>query len=371
MRSKRILLMHISNISGHRSASLAIEKAIKLESPQTQTLSLNAFNYIHPRGEKIVNFFYMLLIQRLPFIWAHLYDNPYWLRKTQRLKQTIHYFNLPKLETLFNDFCPDAVVSTQAFPCGMVADLKRIKGLNIALVAVLTDFVPHSYWIYDTVDYYIAPSYEVKQRLIQKGISPNRIKPFGIPFEPKFNHNLDKSEIRKKLNLEDNLFTILIMGGGQGLGPIKNIVGILENLRFNLQEIVVCGTNKRIYCRLKKRLKGYKNRILLLDYAQNIEELMSAADLIITKPGGVTCAEALSKGLPMLIISPIPGQETNNTSYLVKQGAAIKVNKSEDLIGAISDLYNHREKLKELSSAALRISKPDAARDIARLILQV
>jgi processive 1,2-diacylglycerol beta-glucosyltransferase len=371
MRSKRILLMHISNISGHRSASLAIEKAIKLEYPQTQTLTLNAFNYIHPRAERIINFFYMLTIQRLPFIWAYLYDNPYWVRKTQGLKQTIHYFDLPKLEILFNDFCPDVVVSTQAFPCGLVADFKRIKALNLPLVAVLTDFVPHSYWIYDTIDYYIAPSDEVRQRLIQKGISPNRVKPLGIPIEPKFNHNLNKSEIRKKLNLEDNLFTILIMGGGQGLGPIKNIVKILENLKFDLQEIVVCGANKHIYRWLKKRLKGYKKMILLLGYSQNIEELMSAADLIITKPGGVTCAEALSKGLPMLIISPIPGQEANNTSYLVKQGAAIKIDKAEDLIDVISDFYNHREKLKELSNAASRISKPNAARDVAQLLLQV
>ncbi len=371
MRSKRILLMHISNISGHRSASLAIETAIKLESPQTQTLTLNAFNYIYPRGERVVNFFYMFMIQKLPFIWAHLYDNSYWVRKTQRLKKGIHYFNLPKLEVLFNDFRPDAVVSTQAFPCGIVADFKRIKEVNLPLVAVLTDFVPHSYWIYDTIDYYVAPSEEVKQGLIEKGVSPSHIKPLGIPFDLKFNQNLNKSEIRKKLNLEDNLFTILIMGGGQGLGPVKNIVRILENLRFDLQEIVVCGANERVYRWLKKKLKSYKKRILLLGYVQNIDELMSAADLIITKPGGITCAEALSKRLPMLIISPIPGQEANNTSYLVAQGAAIKIDKPEDLIDVINDLYNHRDKLKELSNAASQISKPNAARDIAHLILEV
>ena len=363
--------MHISNISGHRSASLAIEKAIKSQSPQTQTLTLNAFNYVYPQGERIVNFFYMFTIQRMPSIWAHLYDNPYWVKKSQRLKKIIHYFNLPKLEALFNDFCPDGVVSTQAFPCGMVADFKRIRGINLPLVAVLTDFVPHSFWIYKTIDYYIVPSEEVKQKLIEKGVNSDRIKPLGIPFDPKFNQNLNKFEIRKKLNLEDNLFTVLIMGGGQGLGPIKNVVKILENLKFNLQEIVVCGTNTRLHHWLKKRLKKYKKRIFLLDYAENIEELMSAADLIITKPGGVTCAEALSKGLPMLIISPLPGQEANNTSYLIEQGAAIKVDKPADLIDVISDLHNHRQRLSELSNAASQISKPNAARDIAQLLLGV
>ena len=371
MRSKRILLMHISNISGHYSASLAIEKAIKIKSPESKTLTLNAFNYVHPRGEKIINFFYMFLIQKLPFIWTHLYDNPYWIKKTQRLKESIHYFNLPKLEALFNEFCPDVVVSTQAFPCGLVADFKRIKRANIFLVAVLTDFISHSYWVYENVDYYIAPSEEVKQGLVEKGLSPDRIKVFGIPFDLKFNQDLNKFQIRKKLNLERDLFTILIMGGGQGLGPIKNIVKILDNLKFNFQEIVVCGSNKQAYRWLKKRLNCYKKRVHLLSYAQNIEELMSAADIIITKPGGITCAEALSKGLPMLIISPIPGQEANNTFYLTKRGAAIKIDKPEDLTGVISDLYNHPEKLKELSDASLRISKPNAAGDIAQLLLEL
>jgi processive 1,2-diacylglycerol beta-glucosyltransferase len=361
--------MHISDISGHRSASLAIEKAIKLKSPQTQTLAINAFNYVHPKGERLVNSFYMLMIQRLPFIWAHLYDNPYWMKKTRGLKERIHYFNLPKLGALFNDFRPDVVATTQAFPCGMVADFKRFNKLNLSLVGVLTDFVPHSYWIYDNVDYYIVPSGEVKQRLTKKGVSPNRIKALGIPFDPKFNQNLNKFEIRKRLKLENNLFTILIMGGGQGIGSIKSVVKTLENLKFDLQEIVVCGTNKRVYSWLKRRLKGYKKKILLFAYAQNIEELMSVADIIITKPGGVTCAEALSRGLPMLIISPIPGQEASNTSYLVAQGAGIKIDKPRELIDIINALYNHPKRLKELSSAALRISKPNAASDIAQLLL--
>ncbi|MGD9015512.1 MAG: glycosyltransferase, partial [Candidatus Omnitrophota bacterium] len=368
---KRILLMHISNISGHRSASLAIEKAIKFRSHQTETLTINLFNYVHPQGEWIVNFLYMLMIQRFPFVWGHLYDNPYWVKKTRRMKAMIHRQNLPKLESLFNNFRPDLAVSTQAFPCGMVADYKRIKGVNFPLIAVLTDFVPHWYWIYDTIDYYVAPSEEVKEKLITKGISSNRIKALGIPFDPKFNINLNKTELRKKLNLNEKLFTVLIMGGGQGLGPIKEVIKEIDNLEFPLQAIVVCGSNRRIYGWLKKRLKYYKKDIHLLGYAQNIEELMSVADIIITKPGGITCAEALSKGLPILVIAPIPGQEANNTDYLTKQGAAIEVKTPRDLIDIIGDLYRKPNKLKNLSEACLRIAKPNAAGDIAELLLNL
>ncbi len=371
MQTKRVLLLHISNISGHRSASLAIEKAIKIISPETQTLTLNAFNYTYPKGEKIINAFYMFMIKRLPFVWAHLYDNPFWVKKSQGLKNTIHNLNLPKLESLFNMFKPDVICTTQAFPCGIVADFKRIKNSHIPLVAVLTDFVPHSYWIYDTVNYYITPSEEVNQRLIKKGIAPSQIKTLGIPFDIKFNRHLDSHEIRKRLNLKNDMLTILIMGGGQGLGPIKEIVEILNNIKLNIQIIVVCGTNKKTYHCLKKRIRNYKKRILLLGYAQNIEELMTASDLIITKPGGITCAEALSKGLPMIIVSPIPGQEANNTSYLVAHGAAIKIDKPYELVGMLNKLYNQPQKIRELSEAALRISKPNAARDIAQLLLDL
>ena len=368
MQPKRILLMHISDISGHRSASLAIEKALKADYPQIQTRNINAFNYVYPRGEKIINSFYLLTIKRMPFIWSYLYDNYYLIKKTRKIKEAIHYMNFRKFETLFNNFHPDAVVTTQAFPCGMVADLKKKKGIHLPLVAVLTDFAAHSYWIYDNVDYYVVPSDEARQKLIDKGVKPEKIKTFGIPFDTSFNKDLNKIEMRRKLNLDPDLFTILIMGGGQGLGPIKNTVKNLDKLNLNFQEIVTCGNNKKVYSRLKKKQKHYKKKMLLLSYAHNMEELMSAADLIITKPGGITCAEALSKGLPMLIVSPIPGQEANNTSFLVGQKAAIKIANAKDLVKVITDLYNHPEKLKALSESAKRISKPAAAEDIAKLL---
>ncbi len=371
MRAKRILLMHISNISGHRSASLAIEKAIKLQSPDSEILSLNVFNYVHPIGEKVINFFYMLTIKWFPFLWSHLYDNSDWVKRTKKLKKIIHDFNLPKLEALYNDFRPDVFVSTQAFPCGLVADFKRAKGINAALFAVLTDFTPHSYWIYDNVNYYITPSDAIVQKLIEKGVDSTRIRAFGIPFDPKFSHQYSNHDMRTKLDLKTDAFTILIMGGGQGLGPIKKIVKTLDNLEIDLQEIVVCGTNRMIYRWLKRKLKrkACKKDIRLFGYTENIEELMSAADVIITKPGGITCAEALSKRLPMLIVSPIPGQESSNTIYLTKEGAAIEVDKPENLRSVIQDLYNNRGKLEQLSQNALRISKPKAAWNIAELIL--
>src|SRR3989338_2966044 len=172
MHPKRILLMYITEISGHHSATLAIEKALK-------TLNINAFNYTNPISEKIINRVYMGVIKTTPHVWDFLYDNPTVAKNLEKIKDAIHKFNSPKLDKLLNSFKPDVVACTQAFPCGMVADLKKIRNLQLPLVAVLTDYVPHSYWVYDTVDYYISPSEEVSSRLIKKGIKAERIKTLG------------------------------------------------------------------------------------------------------------------------------------------------------------------------------------------------
>ena len=198
IQPKRIILMYISEISGHHSATLAIEKALKILDPRTEVLNINAFNYTNPISEKIVNRIYMGVIKRTPRIWEYLYDNPKVAKKIEKLKKNVHKFNSPKLKNLFDKFNPDAVVCAQAFPCGMVADFKQAYNSNLTLVAVLTDYIPHSYWIYDLVDYYITPAPEVTERLIKKGAPAEKIKTLGIPFDPKFNQPMPKHKIIQK-----------------------------------------------------------------------------------------------------------------------------------------------------------------------------
>jgi processive 1,2-diacylglycerol beta-glucosyltransferase len=368
MAGKRVLLMHISKISGHYVAALAIEKAIKIIDPAAYIMPMDAFEYTNPRSEKIVNAVYMALIQKMPFLWNYLYDNPSWLKRTAGLKSSIHRRNFPKLDKLFSDCKPDVVVCTQAYPCGMVADYKKFRNINIPLVGVLTDYVPHSYWVYDNVDYYITPSEEVMERLIKKGVGPQRIKPLGIPFDPKFSRTLDKEEMRRKLGLS-SMFTVLVMGGGQGLGPIKTVVRALDKADAAFQVAVVCGTNKKVYDSLKKISPSFRKKILLLGYCNNIDELMSASDVIVSKPGGVTVAEALCKGCAMIIVDPLPGQELNNVNYLTARAAAIKVDDPSKAGDAVKALCDDAAQLQRLSQAARAISKPNAAIDIAKLVL--
>jgi len=361
--------MYISEVSGHHSATLAIEKGLRNLAPDTEIMNINAFNYTNPISEKIINRIYMGVIKRTPKIWDYLYDNPKVVKKIENIKNTIHKYNSPKLKTLFDKFRPDCVVCTQAFPCGMVADYKKTYSSRLPLFAVLTDYIPHSYWFYDTVDYYIIPSQELTHQMTKKGIQPHRIKPLGIPFDPDFNHPVLTDKIREKLQIQDHLPTILIMGGGQGLGPIKTIVKSFERINKQVQEIVIAGTNKRLFSSLKRKSKKYKQRIIPFGYCNNINELMSISDLIITKPGGITTAEALAKRLPMIIVRPIPGQETSNAQFLTSRGAAIRTDTPKEICALIEKLLNDRNRLHHMRESARHLSKPNASMDIARMIL--
>ncbi|MCK9602879.1 MAG: hypothetical protein M0R66_00650 [Candidatus Omnitrophica bacterium] len=369
MAPKRIILMYISNISGHRSAAMAIEKALKALSPETEILSINAFHYTNPITEKIINRLYMSVIQTTPQIWEYLYDNPSVIKNLQKLKEAVHKFNSPKLKSLFEEFKPDIVACTQAFPCGMVADFKKAHPSNIKLLAVLTDYVPHSFWVYDTVDYYIAPSEEAKIRLIKKGIAGEKIKTLGIPFDPKFNKPVEKYEVYKKLGLDPGLPTILIMGGGHGLGPINAIVKSLEKIKMELQAIIVAGSNNKLYESLKDKTKKFRNNILVFGYVDNINELMDISSMIITKPGGITTAEVLTKKIPMLIVDPIPGQEANNARFLTEKKAAIQIDRPENVHLIVESLLINPDRLTKMRESAGKISKPNSSLDIAKLML--
>lgn len=369
MGQRKVLLLYISEHSGHHCATLAIEKALHELDGDIKMLNINSFNYTNPILERVINRAYMGVVKRTPEIWDYLYDNPSVLKRTQKLRDLIHKFNTGKLKVLLEEFKPDTIVCTQAFPCGMIADYKKSFGLGTPLVGVLTDYAPHSYWIYSSVDKYIVPSDDTGSKLVDNGIDPSRIETFGIPVDPKFTIENDRDKICAQLGIGPEKPCVLIMGGTQGLGPIKNLVRLLDASHLDLQVIVACGTNKKLYKRLKFR--RFAKFIHILPYANNIDELMRIATVIITKPGGITTAEALAAGLPMIIISPLPGQEAMNTRFLLKEGVAVKAEHPQDAVVLLEELLYNKDKLKVMSDKGRSLAKPDSAINIAKLILKL
>jgi len=375
-KKRRVLLMYITKVSGHRQATMAVQRALKEIDPNIEAPTVNGFGYTYPRLERVVNSAYMGVIKTTPKVWDYLYDNPNIVKKSRRIKDYLHKTSHAKIGRLIDKYKPDTIVCTQAFPCGMVADYKRAYGADIKVVGVLTDYAPHSFWINDGVDYYIVPSNEAKERFMMKGVPGDNIKVYGIPIRSKFSTQLDKDALTQAMGLDPDVPTILVMGGGQGLGPIRSVVKALMKIDMPLQMIVLTGINKKLMKWLgkqdakKRQPKVHRNKKLIFyEYANNVDELMEVATLIITKPGGMTTSECLSKGLPMVIVNPLPGQEMRNTDFLLKKNIAIRIDKTSDIGEEIELLLKSPDKILNMRKAAYAEAHPHAALDIANLIL--
>jgi processive 1,2-diacylglycerol beta-glucosyltransferase len=361
--------MHFSNVTGHHRASLAIEKALREIDGNVRTQNIDALYYTNAFLGRRIYKLYLFVIKRLPRVWDYLYDNNGVLEKLKKLRALVHKLNDKKIKKLLNEFSPELIVCTQAFPCGLIADFKSRHRLKIPLVAVLTDYVAHSYWLNDFVDMYIVPTSLIEKKLKARGIPGRRIKILGIPIDPKFRQNNNGRADLQQLGLEPHLPTIMVMGGNEGLGPMEKTVQALDELNRPLQLIVVCGRNKKLYRKLRKNRNDFRKPVSIMAYSNRIDDLMAMSTLIVGKPGGLTSAEALSKSLPLIIVNPLPGQESRNTQFLLEAGVALKTNSLPELKNLIEKLLGDNIRLDNLRRKARSFAQPDSALRISQFIL--
>jgi len=371
MSIRRILFLYISVGSGHQQAADSIVNAIKQLNPQIQTLSVNSFNYINPLLEKVVNSIYMGIIKATPEVWDYLYDNPRIVGKTTEVRRFINKVNSPGLIKLVEEFKPEVIVCSQAFPCGIIAAYKEKNNIDIPLVAVATDYIVHSYWIHDQVDLYIVPSEDTKRILTNSVVPEEKILSCGIPINPLFRLQHDKDRIFRELNLKPDLPVVLIMGGSQGMGNLYKIIMHLEKKESPFQIIIVTGTNGFLRRKLERKQRRFRKPTKVFGFVNKIYEFMEISTLIISKAGGLTVAESLAKGLPLLIINPIPGQEEKNTQFLLNEGVALRANNEKHLCFILRDLLDNSEKLEAMRKKALALGKPNSSINIANLIMNL
>ena len=244
--------------------------------------------------------------------------------------------------------------------------------LNVALVTVVTDYAVHSQWIHPGVDLYIVGCKHVFEGLVARGIDPHSIRITGIPVSPKFDLELDRQEVLKKLDLSPKRLTVLVMGGAYGvLGGAKSVCRMLSDTTFPVQSIVVCGPDEKLYKSLDPYMEEGNNRVARFGYVKNVEELMSASDIIITKAGGLTVSEALTKRVPLVIFRPIPGQEEENAIYLEAIGAGRVANTEEELEKIIFALLKHPKDLERMRRAATKAVLGRTAEQAVEEMLQL
>jgi len=370
-RRPKILFLSANAGTGHTMAAKALEKSLRMIDPSISCEIINSYKFLNLILEKVMEVGYLHLIRLLPKLYGYFYERKNKKKTIRGLKDWLNRACADNMKKMIDERKPDLIVCTHAFPCGVLSVIKQKYGLDQKILGVVTDFVISPFWLYPETDLYLIATEDLKQNVIELGIEDNRIVTTGIPIDPNFGIEMNKKELRNKLELDTSIPLILIMGGGLGMSPVTGILRTLKKINTPFQAVVVFGKNVKLKKKIDETLShlpNLNNRVRTLDYVDNIHEYMKASDLLITKPGGMTTAEAIAVGLPMILTSPIPGQETRNTSYLMDKGVGIKISKEKDLSREIEKLLIDPLEREKMSLKTRELAAPQAAGEAARHI---
>ncbi len=270
-----------------------------------------------------------------------------------------------KLRKTIVNFDPDVIICTHSFPSAIISSLKRRKKMDCPLISVITDFNIHSSYINEGTDYYVIPHEDLTYIMENFGVSKEKVLPYGIPIKKEFAEVHKREELIEKLEFE-NKKSILVMGGGLGLGEINNIVKGIDDYMENVQIIAIAGRNHRLEGKLKSL--ATRNKLIVYGFVNNIHELMELSDCIITKPGGVSTAEILSREKPLVIFSPLPGQEYENAEFLLNSGAAVATSDVKKIPVLVDQIFNSEVRMKCLREMTSILKKPHSTYNIVHFL---
>lgn len=319
MQRRTILLLSEGFGTGHTQAAKALSENLRQAHPNIQTQVLELGTCLHPTLARWVFSAFRKTITSQPKWYGMLYRSLHKKSLNSLTQLALHRIFYAQTEQIIQEINPDAIICTHPFPSIVVSRLKR-AGLKTPLFTVITDYDAHGTWISAGVNKYLVSAQTVKDKLVARGVPEHDIEITGIPIRPTFLRQTgNKNEIRRRFGLEKKP-TALIMGGGWGILVNETLLNRVLTWRDRVQLIFVLGSNQKALAKMKKDSRFHHANIHLLGYTEEVDKLMDVSDLLITKPGGLTCTEGLAKGMPMLFYEPIPGQEEENMRYFAEQG---------------------------------------------------
>jgi len=363
----KVLILSCKTGMGHHQTGIAIID--HLHSKGVETEMLDVFEYITPLLSESISTGYLLSTKLAPKAYASVYrmlekrhpsDEGSFQDFTSRILSS-------KLMKFLTTYAPDAIISTHIYAGLLVSFLRRKKGLDCPLIGIVTDYTIHPYWEDSNLDYYVTASELLNLQLTKKGIEPEKALPLGIPINPKFaGEKVDRSEARRRLELPDKP-TVLVMMGSMGYGNVIKQLKKIDAMSLDFQVVCVCGNNKKLLLSVRKY--KWQKDIIAMGYVNNVELLMDAAEVLVTKPGGLTTSEFLAKQVPAILVNPIPGHEDRNAEFLCNNGLAVRATSTYPVDEALFQLLSFGWRRDSLSAAAEKMGKPNAVRDLCDFII--
>jgi len=366
-----ILILHATAGAGHKRAAHALSAAFNSTGQEhrvvdTLECTTSLFRRMYVKS-------YIDIVQKAPELWGYLYEKSDVVAaptsKKARVRLAFDKLNSRKFKKLLAEANPGVIVCTHFLPLELLSDLKGRGKFDVPVHAVVTDVSPHAFWVYPHIEHYHVATPSAARELARKGYPASQISVTGIPVDPMFANRTPGVEVRSKLGLLEKP-TILLLSGGFGVGPMKQMLASFADCLADLSLVVVAGKNPQLEAECKALAATLPVPIKVYGFVNNMHELMDAADLIVTKPGGLTTTEILAKGKPMALIAPIPGQEQRNAEYLLEEGAAVRLYDVADAAYYLQRWISDAVRMRRMSVAAQAIARPFAAQDIAAMLVE-
>ncbi len=369
-----MLILSINAGAGHIRAAAAIEEALKTQYPAVEVRNEETLQYTNAAFRNAFTKSYLKLAEDFPSVWGYIYgrmEAKVPQSKAKRIARIFDKLNSSRLRKMVLDYAPDRVVCTHYFAAEVLWTSRVKRKLKAPMFVTLTDYDIHVMWIQEGTDHYFVATDEMKYALEAKGVGGASVSVSGIPVMPIFSRRFpSRVAMRRRLGLDVDSPTVLTMAGGFGTGKLEEIVARLAETNPSAQFLCIAGRNERLKKALDAVAAEYAGRVVPYGFVTNVHELMAASDLAVTKSGGLTSSECMALGLPMVVVSPIPGQEERNSDHLLELGVAVRANSAAHLEYKVNRLLKNPAPLRRMRAAAASAARPRAAFDIAKRVVE-
>ena len=367
---RRALIVAMSVGGGHGRAGECVAAALRELAPEWEVRCIDLrdhavgwFRWFYVAG-------YLFMIRHLPWLWRYFYSRP--PRKGGgTLPPWVVRTALRPFLRLVREFEPEVIVATQITASEAAADLVRRGEFDGVAATVVTDFDAHPSWRTDHIHRFFVPDEALCEAFAKTGIAPDRMEATGVPIDPAFEGEFDTAAIRERRGLRPGVPVVFLMGGSLGLGALEDAARELVAAGDARDVVVVAGHNDRLRRSLEALEPSGESRLVVLGFIDFVPELMAVSDVFVSKPGGLSMTEAVTMGVPTLVVAPLAGQERANARHLEEQGVVQCLGPDEAVAPAVEGLLGDAETRHRLSSAARAYAHRGSARRIAQCLLEL
>ena len=375
--SRPLLFLIADTGGGHRAAATAVSHHLGVAHPGEFTVEIvDPFATASPRLLGRTASLYGPLIQHAPWVWGGLFHATN-SRAMVRVSELVLHSVDPAIARLMTSLEPAAVVSFHPLLNRAAVRARRRLGLRVPIVTAVTDLVDvHTFWASPDVDLVIVPSPGGLDRCRRNRVPADRLVQVGLPVDAGFTGHDSDPDARRlqrlQLGLDPDRFTVLVCSGADGSGDIERRARVLAGSGLDISLVVICGRNRRAEAALAGLRDRRERPVVVQGFVTNMAQWMTAADIVVTKAGPGTIAEALCAGLPLLITWFLPGQERGNMEWLIDTGAGRYVPGDAELVDEVAELaVPGSPSLLSMQAAVAQLARPEAAAEVAELIRSV